>query len=66
MSRKPKYDFANLKVGAKIKVETTPETSAIDIHRMRSAISQFKRLHQRDASFQITLKANTITCKRLS
>lgn len=61
-----KYGFANLKVGGKIKLTTTPETSAIDIHRLRSAISQYKRLREPDASFEITQKGNLITCKRLS
>ncbi len=69
MSRKPKYQLSNLEIGEKFKVKTTPLTSQKDVHCLRSAISQYKRLYNKsDQTFGINLSAdkNTIVCQRMS
>jgi hypothetical protein len=68
MSRKPKYELATMEVGHKIKINTSPETSQKDVHCLRSAISQYRRLHNKpDVKYEISLKEDKlITCKRIS
>jgi len=68
MSRKPKYELSTMNVGEKIKVDTTPETHKRDVHRLRSAISQYIRLNDKTGvSYEITVKEEKqILCKRLS
>lgn len=67
MSRKPKYDLAAMNVGDKIKIPTNSETAQNDLHRLRSAISQYKRLHNKpDVSFKISLNVKFVVCERVS
>ena len=69
MSRKPKYQLSTMNVGDQFQINTTNETSQKDVHCLRSAISQFKRLHnKKDATYEISLLQNDqkhqIVCKR--
>jgi len=68
MSRKPKYELSTMEIGDKIKINTTPETSQKDVHCLRSAISQYRRLYNKpEIKYEISLKDDKlITCKRIS
>jgi hypothetical protein len=56
-----------MNVGDVIKVPTTEQTVQNDLHRLRSAISQHKRLYQKpDIAFKITTYKKNIVCERVS